>query len=56
MSKLIYKNGCFEITQAKVKNLFWAYRLPYYEDLKDFADLEKAKNYINNLIKEQEAK
>lgn len=56
MSKLIYKKGCFEITQAKVKNLFWAYKLTYYEDLKDFADLEKAKNYINNLIKEQEAK
>ena len=56
MPKLIYKNGCFEITRAKVKNLFWAYRLPYYEDLKDFADLEKAKDYINNLIKEQEVK
>jgi len=54
MSKLIYKNGCFEITQAKVKNLFWAYKLPYYEDLKDFADLGKAKHYINDLIKEQE--
>ncbi|MBA7561170.1 hypothetical protein ES708_02805 [subsurface metagenome] len=54
MSKLIYKNGCFEITQAKVKNLFWAYKLPYYENLKNFTDLEEAKKYINNLIKEQE--
>ena len=56
MSKLIYKNGCFEITQAKVKNLFWAYKIPYYEDLKAFADLEEAKKYINSLIKEQEVK
>ena len=54
MSKLIYKNGCFEITQAKVKNLFWAYKLPYYENLKNFTDLEEAKKYINSLIKEQE--
>ncbi|MBA7521670.1 hypothetical protein ES705_13781 [subsurface metagenome] len=53
MSKLIYKNGCFEITQAKDKSCYWAYKLPYYEDLKDFVDLEKAKHYINNLIKEQ---
>lgn len=56
MSKVIYKKGCFEITQAKAKNLFWAYRSPYYEDLKAFADLEKAKNYVDNLIKEQEVK
>ncbi|GAI85912.1 unnamed protein product [marine sediment metagenome] len=56
MSKVIYKNGCLEITQAKDKTCYWAYKLPYYENLKNFTDLEEAKKYINNLIKEQEVK
>ena len=57
-SKIIYKRRCFEITESRKYNepLYWVYRLPHYEDMKEFTDLKEAKNHINNLIKEQEVK
>jgi len=57
-SKIIYKRRCFEIIETRKydKPIYQVYRLPYYEDMKEFKDLKEAKNYINNLIKEQEVK
>ena len=57
-SKIIYKRRCFEITESIKDNKpnYWAYKMPYYENVKDFRDLKEAKDYINNLIKEQEVK
>lgn len=55
MSKEIYREKCFIITQAEKNNkpLYWAYRLPYCENLKEFTSLEKAKKYIYDLLKEE---
>ena len=57
-SKIIYKRRGFEITESIKYNEpnYWAYKMPYYENMTEFTDLKEAKNYINNLIKEQEVK
>ena len=54
-SKIIYKRQNFEITESQRYHepFYWAYKMPHYEDVKEFTDLKEAKNYINNLIKEQ---
>jgi hypothetical protein len=54
-SKIIYRRRNFEITEGQKyrEPFYWAYRLPYYEDMKEFEDLKEAKNYISNLIKRE---
>ncbi|GAH55066.1 unnamed protein product [marine sediment metagenome] len=54
-SKIVYKRRDFEITESQRCNepFYWAYRLPYYENVKGFKDLKEAKNYINDLIKRE---
>ena len=55
MAKIIFTRGQYEITKND-NNSYWAFKLPFFDYLKNFTDFTEARIYINNLVKQEEDK